>query len=455
MRGARRPRPCGPAPSAPSRCSATTLMCQSTGWAHGHSLSPSSVPDMPAEIAVEQRDGVATITLDAADRRNALTHSMAQELVEACERIDADESVGAVVVQGAGGFFCAGGDRKTLADAGRDPASPEAFGGLGHRLPLVRPGGRAGAAHDRRRARRRGGRGREPGLRHRPADRLPRGEDHLRLPADRPPSRRRPRRAARPHRPARGGRRDGAVRRGHRRRARRRAGPGVAGGGRRRGGGHRRGAGRAAPRRTPSWPGAPPARCARSGARRRCRGRRRWSWSGPPRCGRCGARTWRRATAEPRGLRHGPAADAPGSGAARDPGAGAARRWPWCCTPRARRPRPTSCAIGARTSAGLAAIAVAARCSPVVNFVVPWPSARGRHRARVRDRRRARRWRCWGCCCASRPADAARRAIWPGPHLRERMLRARAAARHRCSSTTACSPSSTAGWCPASAVGRW
>jgi enoyl-CoA hydratase len=86
---------------------------------------------MPSDISVEHRDGVATITLDAADRRNALTHSMAQELVEACEAIDADASVGAVVVQGAGGFFCAGGDRKTLADAGKDPAAPDAFSGLG------------------------------------------------------------------------------------------------------------------------------------------------------------------------------------------------------------------------------------------------------------------------------------------------------------------------------------
>jgi enoyl-CoA hydratase len=86
---------------------------------------------MPSEISVEHRDGVATVTLDAADRRNALTHSMAQELVDACDAIDADASVGAVVVQGAGGFFCAGGDRKTLADAGKDPASPEAFTGLG------------------------------------------------------------------------------------------------------------------------------------------------------------------------------------------------------------------------------------------------------------------------------------------------------------------------------------
>jgi enoyl-CoA hydratase len=86
---------------------------------------------MPSEISVESSDGVATVTLDAADRRNALTHSMAQELVEACDAIDADASVGAVVVQGAGGFFCAGGDRKTLADAGKDPAAPDAYAGLG------------------------------------------------------------------------------------------------------------------------------------------------------------------------------------------------------------------------------------------------------------------------------------------------------------------------------------
>lgn len=86
---------------------------------------------MPAEISIERRDGVATILLDAAGRRNALTRSMADELVAACEEVDADADVGAVVVQGAGGFFCAGGDRATLADAGRDPAAPEAYEGLG------------------------------------------------------------------------------------------------------------------------------------------------------------------------------------------------------------------------------------------------------------------------------------------------------------------------------------
>jgi len=86
---------------------------------------------MVGEISLVREAGVATITLDAPERRNALTRDMARELVAVCEEVDADLSVGAVVVQGAGGFFCAGGDRATLAEAGADPAAPEAYAGLG------------------------------------------------------------------------------------------------------------------------------------------------------------------------------------------------------------------------------------------------------------------------------------------------------------------------------------
>jgi enoyl-CoA hydratase len=86
---------------------------------------------MSDEILLERADGVATITLNAPDRRNALTRAMARALVETCDEVDADQSIGAVVVRGEGGFFCAGGDRKTLADAGRDPATPEAWSGIG------------------------------------------------------------------------------------------------------------------------------------------------------------------------------------------------------------------------------------------------------------------------------------------------------------------------------------
>ncbi|MFL5868777.1 MAG: enoyl-CoA hydratase/isomerase family protein [Thermoleophilaceae bacterium] len=84
-----------------------------------------------AEVRLEREGGVAVLTLDAPERRNALTAGMSAELVAACEEADADPEVGAVVVRGEGGFFCAGGDRATLAAAGRDPAAPETFAGLG------------------------------------------------------------------------------------------------------------------------------------------------------------------------------------------------------------------------------------------------------------------------------------------------------------------------------------
>jgi enoyl-CoA hydratase len=87
---------------------------------------------MATEISVERRPGgVALLTLNAPERRNALTVAMAEQLVAACETLDSDREVGAVVVRGEGGFFCAGGDRSTLDAAGRDPADPAVYAGLG------------------------------------------------------------------------------------------------------------------------------------------------------------------------------------------------------------------------------------------------------------------------------------------------------------------------------------
>jgi enoyl-CoA hydratase len=83
------------------------------------------------ELRVERDGGVAILTLAAPDRRNALTVAMAAAMVAACEEIDADESVGAVVVAGEGKTFCAGGDRATLAAAGADPADPQTYAGMG------------------------------------------------------------------------------------------------------------------------------------------------------------------------------------------------------------------------------------------------------------------------------------------------------------------------------------
>ncbi len=79
---------------------------------------------------MERSGGVATLVLDAPGRRNALTTAMARAVVAACDELDADPSVGAVVVSG-GPFFCAGADRAVLAEAGADPAAPAAYADIG------------------------------------------------------------------------------------------------------------------------------------------------------------------------------------------------------------------------------------------------------------------------------------------------------------------------------------
>src|ERR671932_845935 len=62
------------------------------------------------EILYEVADGVLTITLNRPDRLNAWTPTLQRELIEAFDRADADDSVRAVIVTGAGRGFCAGAD---------------------------------------------------------------------------------------------------------------------------------------------------------------------------------------------------------------------------------------------------------------------------------------------------------------------------------------------------------
>jgi enoyl-CoA hydratase/carnithine racemase len=62
------------------------------------------------EIKYEVAEGVLTITLNRPDRLNAFTGTMARELIAAFDQSDADDSIRAVIVTGAGRGFCAGAD---------------------------------------------------------------------------------------------------------------------------------------------------------------------------------------------------------------------------------------------------------------------------------------------------------------------------------------------------------
>ena len=75
-------------------------------------------------IHVELRGACVHATLDAPATRNALTDAMVARLGEACRLAEATRAVRALVIRGAGGSFCAGGDfsgfRTAMAAAAPD-----------------------------------------------------------------------------------------------------------------------------------------------------------------------------------------------------------------------------------------------------------------------------------------------------------------------------------------------
>lgn len=70
-------------------------------------------------VRTEIDAGVATVTLADPDRRNALTMPMVDELVATVDRLEGDDSVGAIVVTGEPPAFCAGADLSHLGDSSR------------------------------------------------------------------------------------------------------------------------------------------------------------------------------------------------------------------------------------------------------------------------------------------------------------------------------------------------
>src|ERR1051325_5295395 len=70
------------------------------------------MPDDP--VLFEVRDNVAHVTLNRPQAGNALDLEMAKQLMATALRCEADQSVRAVLLKGAGKSFCAGGDVKVF-----------------------------------------------------------------------------------------------------------------------------------------------------------------------------------------------------------------------------------------------------------------------------------------------------------------------------------------------------
>jgi enoyl-CoA hydratase/carnithine racemase len=73
-------------------------------------------PSHPRQLRVDRRaDGVAVLTLDNPDQRNAMSEDMTASWVAAVAELAGDRDLRAVVVTGAGTAFCSGGDTSWIA----------------------------------------------------------------------------------------------------------------------------------------------------------------------------------------------------------------------------------------------------------------------------------------------------------------------------------------------------
>lgn len=67
-------------------------------------------------LIVERSGAIATVTMHRPDARNALDITMRRELLLALDEIERDDTLRVLVLTGAGGHFCAGGDVKSMRD---------------------------------------------------------------------------------------------------------------------------------------------------------------------------------------------------------------------------------------------------------------------------------------------------------------------------------------------------
>lgn len=76
----------------------------------------------PKSFLYEQRDGIATITLNRPERLNAITFEVYHELTAFIKELRDEKDVRVVVITGAGRAFCSGGDVRDIIGAlqGRD-----------------------------------------------------------------------------------------------------------------------------------------------------------------------------------------------------------------------------------------------------------------------------------------------------------------------------------------------
>lgn len=108
-------------------------------------MAPAKPQDPKADVLLEvDGDGVATLTLNRARQRNALSANLQRRLKELHNECEAREDVKCVIITGAGAAFCAGIDLKEFASGKKGGVDPRARKTQARSAPS--PAARAGGA---------------------------------------------------------------------------------------------------------------------------------------------------------------------------------------------------------------------------------------------------------------------------------------------------------------------
>lgn len=96
---------------------------------------------MADEVLVEYGDdGIAVITINRPESRNAVTRAVAEAIASALDELDERDDLAAGIITGAGGTFCAGMDLKAFLRGERPHVQGRGFAGLTEtppRKPLI------------------------------------------------------------------------------------------------------------------------------------------------------------------------------------------------------------------------------------------------------------------------------------------------------------------------------
>ena len=91
---------------------------------------------MPLGTTLPVSDGVAVITMNRPEARNAVNGAVARGIAQAVEELDASKDTQVLILTGAGGTFSAGMDLKGFLTGDSPSFSDRGFGGIVERPPV-------------------------------------------------------------------------------------------------------------------------------------------------------------------------------------------------------------------------------------------------------------------------------------------------------------------------------